>query len=91
MQKQEMLARVSQMEQYFDWLQDAAAINPASVYQDGFLREIFEKLLDYSENGQWLADYTADEQGELPPDLKRGILSQDGLYNLLCEIEQYRE
>ena len=28
-------------------------------------------------------DYEADERGELPPDLKRGVLSQDALYDLL--------
>ena len=30
-------------------------------------------------------DYEADERGELPPDLKRGVLSQDALYDLLEE------
>ncbi|MBQ2991766.1 MAG: DUF4298 domain-containing protein, partial [Clostridia bacterium] len=33
-------------------------------------------------------DYAADERGEWPADLKRGVLSQDGLYNLLTEIEE---
>ena len=37
----------------------------------------------YYTSGQWLEDYTADENGELPPDLKRGVLSQDALYDLL--------
>ena len=40
-------------------------------------------LLDYYENGQWLQDYRMDEQGLLPSDLKRGILSEDGFYNYL--------
>jgi len=35
------------------------------------------------DSGQWLADYELDEAGGLPPDLKRGVLSEDGLYNLL--------
>lgn len=42
------------------------------------------RLLDaYCTSGEWLEDYTADENGELPPDLKRGVLSQDALYDLL--------
>ncbi|MBR3538822.1 MAG: DUF1653 domain-containing protein [Eubacterium sp.] len=42
------------------------------------------RLLEaYYTTGQWREDYEADERGELPPDLKRGVLSQDGLYNLL--------
>ena len=36
-------------------------------------------LREYEESGQWLQDYEADERGELPRDLKRGVLSQDGL------------
>ncbi len=44
-------------------------------------------LADYYESGLWLSDYTLDEQGLLPRDLKRGVLSQDGLWNLLAEIE----
>ena len=30
-----------------------------------------------------LEDYEADERGEFPPDLKRGVLSQDALFDLL--------
>ncbi len=37
----------------------------------------------YYTSGEWQNDYEADEQGELPPDLKRGVLSQDALYDLL--------
>ena len=42
------------------------------------------RLLDaYYTSGEWREDYEADERGELPPDLKRGVLSQDALYDLL--------
>ena len=44
-------------------------------------------LLDYYENGQWLRDYRLDEQGLLPSDLKRGILSEDGFYNYLQQTK----
>ena len=45
--------------------------------------EISGELVDYYESGQWRKDYEADERGELPRDLKRGVLSQDGLWDLL--------
>ena len=45
--------------------------------------EISGELVEYYESGQWLRDYEADERGELPRDLKRGVLSQDGLWDLL--------
>ena len=38
-------------------------------------------------SGEWLEDCEADERGELPPDLKRGILSQEALYELLAKAE----
>lgn len=43
------------------------------------------ELSDYYFGGQWLLDYEADERGELPKDLKRGVLSEDGVWNLLTE------
>ena len=44
------------------------------------------ELVRYYEGGQWLRDYELDEQGLLPRDLKRGVLSQDGIYNLLEDM-----
>ena len=42
------------------------------------------RLLDaYYTSGEWREDYEADERGEFPPDLKRGVLSQDALFDLL--------
>ena len=49
-------------------------------------------LLDtYYTSGQWREDYEADERGELPPDLKRSVLSQDALYDLLEEVQHDRD
>ena len=46
--------------------------------------EVAGELIAYYENGQWLRDYESDERGELPSNLKRGVLSQDGLWDLLA-------
>ena len=51
-------------------------------------RVIPRELMDYYFGGQWLLDYQADERGELPPELKRGVLSEDGVWNLITELEQ---
>lgn len=32
---------------------------------------------------QWKEDFAMDEAGEFPDRLKRGVLSEDGIYNLL--------
>ena len=47
--------------------------------------ETLRLLERYYTEGEWREDYEADERGELPPDLKRGVLSQDALYDLLEE------
>ena len=44
-------------------------------------------LTAYMDSGDWLRDYTADEQGRIPKGMKRGVLSQDGLYNLVTDWE----
>ena len=43
------------------------------------VRKDIATLREYEESGLWQQDYEADEKGELPKELKRGVLSQDGL------------
>lgn len=50
-------------------------------------REIPRELMEYYFGGQWLRDYEADQRGELPAGLKRGVLSEDGVWNLITELE----
>lgn len=82
------IKRVQEMELYFDEITEAVKNSPESVKEDAGIQEMLEQLVDYYEGGQWLADYEADERGEFPDDLKRGVLSQDGIFNLLFDIEQ---
>ena len=36
-------------------------------------------------------DFAADEAGNLPPDLKRGVLSEDGIWNLLSDYRDIQK
>ncbi|MBO5301886.1 MAG: DUF4298 domain-containing protein [Peptococcaceae bacterium] len=81
------IERIQQMELYFDALQHAVNISADAIKQDKTLDSMLQALLQYYEHGQWITDYTLDEAGLLPAALKRGVLSQDGLYNLLTQIE----
>ena len=85
---QKTIDRVRQMEQYMDEVAGKLKSNPSGWREDKDLQKKIDILTEYMDSGQWLADYEADERGELPTDLKRGVLSQDGLYNLICEIEE---
>lgn len=71
----EAVARIREMERCFDALREKP--DPAGL----------EALKAYYESGLWLHDYELDEQGLLPRDLKRGVLSQDGVWDLLAQME----
>ena len=42
----------------------------------------------YYTGGQWQRDYDDDEAGKLPGDLKRGVLSEDAVYDLLASRDE---
>ena len=41
------------------------------------------ELSSYYDSEQWRRDFEDDEAGRLPADLKRGVLSEDAVYDLL--------
>ena len=49
---------------------------------DGIQDDVKE-LAAYYEDDDWREDFEADEAGKLPKDLKRGVLSEDGIYDVL--------
>lgn len=85
---QETIERITKMEFYFDTIQKALEINPDFLKKEAPAGIMLQELTEYYENGQWMVDYETDEAGLLPSDLKRGVLSEDGVYNLLFDIEQ---
>ena len=45
--------------------------------------KLLKRLSDYYSSPAWKRDFAAEESGLLPKDLKRGVLSEDGIYDLL--------
>lgn len=82
----EAIERIARMEQCFDALQAAAAEKSGALWEDAALKERLRQLTAYYESGRWLQDYELDEQGLLPKDLKRGVLSQDGVHDFLERV-----
>jgi hypothetical protein len=75
--------RIRQMEELYDKaleIMDKAKEDPDSFLD--FQSEI-SKLEDYYTGKLWIKDFELDEAGKLPDGLKRGVLSEDGIYNLL--------
>lgn len=86
------VARVKKMEQYLDEILASICVeegNVTSISGDAELvRHHIEKLMAYYDSGLWLHDYECDERGELPADLKRGVLAEDTLYNLFADVSE---
>ena len=75
------------MEARYDKVQSALSVLLAAENKLEELNDDIDVLREYYDSGQWQKDFEADEQGKLPKDLKRGILSEDGLWNLLDEVD----
>lgn len=51
------------------------------------VRSKYMALVEYYDDGLWRRDFEDDEAGKIPSDLKRGVLSEDAVWNL---IEDHR-
>ena len=85
---EDTIKRIQKMEMYFDFLQNAYNLFGSEVRGEVWFNDLLTILTDYYEGELWKRDFDADEQGLLPDDLKRGILSEDGLYNFLGVLEE---
>ena len=79
----DQLERIRYMEQLFDLVIEARKDQTISQDNKARIREATRILTEYYESKEWKQDFADDEAGLLPKDLKRGVLSEDGLWNLL--------
>lgn len=81
----ERLERIAYFENALNELCAAARELDAALERFDAAQPLARELTEYYYGGQWLSDFGADGRGELPPDLPRGVLSEDGAYNALGE------
>ena len=77
------IERIKWMEQRFN--KALATIKDGSADSLKAIKEDVAELSKYYGSELWKLDFAADEAGNLPPDLKRGVLSEDGIWNLLSD------
>lgn len=71
------------MEKVFDEILEAQDSLEKAAENYKSLQVKVKKLERYYSGKQWKEDYSMDERGEIPADVKRGVLSEDGIYNML--------
>ena len=77
--------RIKSMEECLDASKEAAEALAAALDKYEAVQPKRKKLSDYYGSVQWMRDYEADEAGKLPKDLKRGVLSEDAAYDIICD------
>ena len=77
------LKRITEMEELFDEVQKAQDSLEKAIEDYRSLQPKVRKLEKYYTGKQWKEDFDRDERGEIPADVKRGVLSEDGIYNML--------
>ena len=84
----EQIERIKQMELRME--RAAKAVMELSAALDNYesVQEDIAELDNYYGSEMWKQDYADDEAGRLPADLKRGVLSEDGIWNLLSDTRE---
>lgn len=79
----EAIERISKMEAVLNkTLKKMSELETAITEYEAVQPEI-KQLEAYYTSKQWKEDLALDEAGKLPANLKRGILSEDGIYDML--------
>ena len=82
------IKRITEMEQRLNRI---LVWNAGDRSAKDIIQEDVRLLDEYYKSPLWRKDFEADEAGEFPKDLPRGILSEDGIYNALEEYKSLKE
>lgn len=87
----EQIERIKQMELRLE--RAAAVVMEMSATMDMYeaALEDIKTLDEYYSSDEWKQDFADDEAGLLPKDLKRGVLSEDGIWNLLSDARELND
>ena len=81
------IERITDMEQRFNRVDEALRALEEAVDTITSLEDDILKLNDYYSGDEWKSDFRSDELGLLPQDLKRGVLSEDAIWDLLGRVD----
>ena len=88
---QDAICRVKEMESRFEQLAQAVSELSAALDKYADAGESLKALDAYYGSNEWKSDFAADEKGLFPEDLKRGVLSEDAVWNLLSDCRELKD
>ncbi len=77
------IQRITEMEEKLDRIQSVLEKLSSSLEEYRSISKDIKDLEKYYTGKNWKEDLKLDEEGKLPKDLKRGVLSEDAIYDLL--------
>lgn len=82
------IARIRQMERRLNRATAAVKRLTTALEKWDATKADIQALDEYYGSDLWRQDFADDEAGLLPADLKRGVLSEDGIWNLLTDVHE---
>ena len=87
----EQIERITYMEQILDEATEAVSSLSEALEKYVVIQDKLQELAIYYSSEQWRQDFDDDSTGKIPKDLKRGVLSEDAVYNLLADLTRLEE
>ena len=87
----EQIERIEKMERCLDRASQAVMRLSAALDEYAEAQDALHQLSDYYGSDAWKHDFANDSAGRLPLDMKRGVLSEDAVWNLLEDVRDLKE
>ena len=81
-------ARVNLMSAAFNRLSQVVTTLTEKAEELEAIAPDVDLLKDYLASRQWIKDFEADERGKIGAGVDRSVLSEDGLYNLMRDLDE---
>ena len=85
------IERIEHMEQNLERVKHALKVLSDAFDEYETVQESLHELDSYYGSDTWKQDFADDEQGRLPKNLKRGVLSEDAIWNVLEDYRTLKE
>ena len=85
------IERIERMEQNLERARQALRELDYALDEYEAVQEALQELDTYYGSDTWKQDFSDDEQGRLPHNLKRGVLSEDAIWDVLEDYRNLKE